>query len=241
MTTVQEALRRTQGRDAGTVNRLSARYAQALLRPGEEPAAAVVANIATERGGFPGVLVLTGQRVLAVCGLPGIRRALSCGEGWTCREAPSAVCHRFSFSDGRCRFSATVDPDTGDRLSRRMAVLRGDETDLDEAPEEAGSGIWNPALLRSRRRLRTAGKKRAAEDAPPRERPSGRTAPEEAVADAETARRLALELREARARGDVAETDPLAVAARLAAELSGGEPGQGRDQEAGASFQSDKM
>lgn len=198
MTTVQEALRRTQGRDAGTVNRLSARYAQALLRPGEEPAAAVVANIATERGGFPGVLVLTGQRVLAVCGLPGIRRALSCGEGWTCREAPSAVCHRFSFSDGRCRFSATVDPDTGDRLSRRMAVLRGDETDLDEAPEEA-------------------------------------------AADAETARRLALELEEARERGDVAETDPRAVAARLAAELSGGEPGQDRDQEAGASFQSDKM
>lgn len=218
--TIQEAIRRTEGRDAGIVNRLSARYAQTLLQQGEEPFAAVVANIATVREHFPGIAVLTDRRVLVVCGLPGIKRAEACGQNWTCREDPSAIRHKFTFSDEKSTFSITLDPDTGEQFSRQLARLRGEEDAFDAAGKEIGrSGILNPALLRGKRRARQAKEMRAAAvSRSGRKTPVGHE-PEASDAKAE-ARRLARQLEEARTRGHVADTDPRAVAARLAAELA---------------------
>lgn len=65
--TVQEALQKTQGQDAGSVNRFAVRYAETLIRADEEILSAVIANVAARRERFPGVVVLTSRRVLAVC------------------------------------------------------------------------------------------------------------------------------------------------------------------------------
>lgn len=75
--TVREALQKTQGRDAGSVNRSAVRYAETLLQADEEILSAVIANVAARREHFPGVVVLTSRRIMAVCGLPGIKRSIS--------------------------------------------------------------------------------------------------------------------------------------------------------------------
>lgn len=216
--TIREAVRLTEGKNAGIVNRASVQYAETLLLDGEEPSAAVVANIATAREHFPGVVVLTDRRVLAACGLPGIKRAASCGPGWTCQEDPSAIRYKFTFSDGKNTFSMTIDPDTGERFSRYIALSNGDENAFDAVLENSDSGILNPALLRSRRRARQAKAKQAAE-ASSSQHNKGVTATEQTDIKAE-ARRLSRKLEEAQSKGRVADTDPMAVAARLAAELA---------------------
>lgn len=216
--TIREAIRLTEGKDAGIVNRASVQYAETLLLDGEEPSAAVIANIATAREHFPGVVVLTDQRVLAVCGLPGIKRTAVCGAGWTCQENPSAIRHKFTFSDGKSAFSVTLDPDTGERFSRHIAFANGDEHAFDEVPEDSEGGILNPALLRSKRRARQAKAKQAAE-ARPSQHSKGTPVMERTDIKAE-AQRLSRQLEEARSKGRVADTDPVAVAARLAAELA---------------------
>ena len=216
--TIQEAVRRTQGSEAGLINRLSVRYAETLLLQGEEPSAAVIANISTAREHFPGVVVLTDRRVLAVCGLPGIKRTAVCGAGWTCQEDPSAIRHKFTFSDGKSAFSMTLDPDTGERFSRHIAFANGDEHAFDAVSENSDGGILNPALLRSKRRTRQAKAKQAAE-ASLSQHSKGTPVTEQTDIKAE-ARRLSHQLEEARSKGHVADTDPMAVAARLAAELA---------------------
>lgn len=160
--TIQEAVRQTQGKDAGIVNRLSVRYAETLLLHGEEPSAAVIANVTVGREKFPGAVVLTDRRMIAVCGLPGIKRVVACGPRWSCLEDPSAIRHRFMISDGKQSFSMTVDPDTGERFSRYIARFLGEEVDYDEGSDNSG-GILNPALSRSKRRARQANEKRMAE------------------------------------------------------------------------------
>ena len=160
--TIQEAIRLVQNSNAGLVNRLSVRYAESLLLEGEEPSAAVVANVTTPREHFPGVVVLTDRRVLAVCGLPGIKRTAVCGADWACLEEPSAIRYKCTFSDGKTAFSMTIDPDTGERFSRYVALSGGDEHALDAVPEEGG--ILNLSVLRSKRRLRQS-KTRQAESA----------------------------------------------------------------------------
>ena len=159
--TIQEAVRQTQGKDAGIVNRLSVRYAETLLLHGGEPSAAVIANITVGREKFPGAVVLTDRRMIAVCGLPGIKRVVACGPRWSCLEDPSAIRHRFMISDGKQSFSMTVDPDTGERFSRHIARFLGEEVDFDVDSEN--SGILNPVLSRSKRRARQANEKRMAE------------------------------------------------------------------------------
>ncbi len=212
--TVQEALRRTQGKGAGAVNQFSVRYAETLLLCGESPLAAVIANISTARGSFPGVVVLTDRRALAVCGLPGIKRAAVCESNWTCREEPSAIRYKFTFSDRKNAFSMTIDPDTGERFSRQIAVLNGEEAAFDAAGEGVDSGILNPALIRNKRRARRAEERKTSKRTKAEEPGAPETDPQ---ADA---RRLARQLAEARKREYVADTDPRAVAARLAAELA---------------------
>lgn len=222
--TVNEALQRTQGRGAGMMNGSSARYAQTLLLPGEEVSAAVVANIVTRGERFPGVVVLTDRRVMAVCGLPGIKRSviLSLEELERCQETPSALNYKAAFYAGKEAFSFTVDPDTGEKFSRFIAILNGDEDAFDAAAAQEDSGIFNPTLVRNKRRAKMARDKERAKRAAAREAvPISEELSAEAGETAqETAQRLARQLEQARAKGTVPDTDPQAIAARLAAELA---------------------
>lgn len=171
--TIQEAVRLTEGKDAGIVNRASVQYAETLLLDGEEPSAAVIANITTAREHFPGVVVLTDRRVLAVCGLPGIKRTAACGAGWSCLEDPSPLRHKFTFSDGKCSFYAAVDPDTGERFSQCVACALGEEA----AALENSGGILNPVLRHSKQRAQQVNAKRL-EDVARYLEESGKTAGE---------------------------------------------------------------
>lgn len=214
---LDEILLRTQGKRAGIVNQASLRYAQALLLPEEVPVAAVIANLTAGAERFPGAVIVTDRRVLAACGLPGIKRHVSCGPSWRCQEDPSAIRYKFTFSDGKHAFSMTVDPDTGERFARCMAAVRGEADAFDAAGAGLDSGILNPALLRSKRRIQAARKTRRAAEAA--KVPQGDSAAAKSGAQ-ETAQRLARQLEAAKAAGPVDDRDPRAVAARLAAELA---------------------
>lgn len=68
--TIDQAIRTTQKKKAGVTARMSVRYAQLLLLPNEDVTAAVTANIYTKREKFPGIAIITNQRVIAACGPP---------------------------------------------------------------------------------------------------------------------------------------------------------------------------
>lgn len=223
--TLNEALEKLQNPRPGFANRRSVRYAQSLLLPGESVAAAVIANVATRKERFPGVVVLTDQRLLAVCGLPGIRRAIILGPQWVehCTEKPSALNYQVQFATEEGAFSLTVDPDMGERLSRELAICRG-ELEAFEADGEGASakGIFNPALARSKARAKAAQarqRQRQAQAAEQRAAQETPTAPEDETMTA-AAERLQRELAAEKSRRQVSSTDPQAVAARLAAELA---------------------
>ncbi len=72
---IRDAIKAIQGKKAGIINRISADHAETLLMPDEKVKAAVVANIKTKRESYPGIVVITDRRAMAVCGLPGIKRA----------------------------------------------------------------------------------------------------------------------------------------------------------------------
>ena len=220
--TVSEAILKTQERGAGFWTRSAVKYAQTLLEPGETVTAAVTANIATRKEHFPGVVVLTDRRILAVCDLPGIRRCVSCAKESvaTCVEKPSAIHYKATFSDGNSAYSMTVDPDTGEKFSRQIAVLKGRAEEFDAASAGADSVLFNPTLIRNQRRVRQA-REQAKETR--KSTTAGReagTPPVSRESARETAAQLAEELDAARKKNHVEDTDPLAVAARLAAELA---------------------
>jgi len=197
--TVQDAILQTQGKQAGWLNQRSVDYAQTLLLPDETPVAAVTANINARHERFPGVVVLTEWRAIAACALPGIRRFVVCslGRPVECVESPTAVCYKAMFSDEKNAFYFTIDPDIGEKFSRCIAVLNGEEAAFDAAGAVSGTGILNPNLLRSRQRARSAKEREHAYR----------------VASKERSQRAAQQ--RVRAAGD----DARAVAARLAEEL----------------------
>ena len=122
--TVSEAILKTQERGAGFWTRSAVKYAQTLLKPEEVILAAVTANISTRKEHFPGVVLLTDRSIQAVCALPGIRRRIVCSLDSSCAEKPSALYYRAMFSDSKNEFSMTIDPDTGEKFSQRIAILR---------------------------------------------------------------------------------------------------------------------
>lgn len=177
--TLEEAIRKTQGKSAGMVNKLSVKYADSLLHSNENVAAAVIANISARGENFPGVVVLTDQRIMAVCGLPGARRfiPLSVSELEQCKEKSSSICYQARFQEHGKGFSFSVSTDIGKEFSKKLAKyvqylsaqnLMGRSLDAREATQE-----------------------------------------------------LSRQLEAAKAEGHVDNSDPLAIAARLAAELSG--------------------
>lgn len=227
--TVSEAIQQTMGHSAGFTRRGAVQYAQSLLEAEEIVSAAVTAEIsaavtvgdAVRRERFPGVAVLTDRRAIAVCALPGIRRALLVKRG-TCVESPSAIRYTASFSDGNNGFSLSLNPEDGERFARCVAVLEGRAEAFDAADSEPAGGILNPVLVRNRSRARRAREEKARVRAEQKSRfrraePSESPESEDAKA---TAERLSAELEAARRQGPVSDTDPKAVAARLAAELA---------------------
>ena len=232
--TVNEAIRQIQGKQAGMMNRYSAQYAQTLILPGETVTAAVVANIATPRERFPGIVVLTDRRVMAVCGLPGIKRSVTCDihRLEKCEETPSALHYKATFSDGTNAFSLTVNPEIGEKFSRHIAVLKGEEEAFDAVEADTGHSIFNPTLLRNNLRKRQVRSKERAQrqagqeaaqaqrEAVRKERADRLASGAEEESAQDVAQRLARQLEEAKAKGQVDDTDPKAVAARLAAELA---------------------
>ncbi|MCD8050387.1 MAG: hypothetical protein LUE89_01750 [Clostridiales bacterium] len=150
--TVNEAIQMVQGKKAGVVNRVSARYAQTLLQPEEQVTAAVVANIQTKRDSFPGVCVLTDQRVIAVCGLPGIKRSvlLSLDELEKCEETNSAITYKVRFLTRKSGFDMTVHPEVGENFSRYIAAINGET--FEDIKLEVKSSVFSPTFLRQRQR-----------------------------------------------------------------------------------------
>lgn len=229
--TVNEAIQAIQGKQAGMMNRFSAKYAQTLLLPNESVTTAVVANIMVKGERFPGVVVLTDQRIMAVCGLPGIKRSVSCNiaELDACRETPTALNYKAAFTAGKHTFAFTVNPEIGEKFSRFVAVLNGTEDAFDSV-ETKDSGVFNPVLVRSKARAQLAKDQARAQRAANQEELRTRRAAAEAArltedetageSLQETAVRLSRQLEAARSRSHVDDTDPQAVAARLAAELA---------------------
>lgn len=159
--TVREALQKTQGRDAGSVNRSAVRYAETLLQADEEILSAVIANVAARREHFPGVVVLTSRRIMAVCGLPGIKRSISLclDELSKCEETSSFLNYKAAFYTKEDGFTLTAGPEIGERFSRSLAVLNGTEEAFDAVEGMEKSGILNPVLERNLLRRRQAEKK----------------------------------------------------------------------------------
>lgn len=126
--TVNEALVLTQKKKAGLINRVSVRYAETLLLPGEEVQCAAIANIFTRRDKFPGIVVITDKRVIAACGLAGIKRSISLpvSDLESCEETSSVIQYKATFRTHRDSFAMTVDPDVGKSFTTFIAKMNGE-------------------------------------------------------------------------------------------------------------------
>lgn len=237
--TINEALKLVQKRGAGLGNRSTVKYAETLLDPGEEPVAAVMANVVTKRDRWPGVVVLTEQHVIAACGLPGIKRTkiFKVTDLVKCEEADSIITYKVTFQTKDDAFSMTVDPDTGDKLSPYIAHINGDDDLFDDVKVTVKTGVFSQTLVRSNIRKRRKKEKVYAAMRAERERRdailqenderynadlASANASAGAVEDdaQSVAERLERNLERKKAQGKVSSTDPAAVAARLAAELA---------------------
>lgn len=150
--TVNQAILAVQGKPVGMLNRFSSTYAESLLLPDETVLAAAEANIRTSRGHYPGIVVITDQHVMAVCGLPGIRRSiiLRRNELEQCAENSTLLQYRASFFTRTAAFSMTVSPDVGEAFSAYVAQINGEE--LEDIQLDTGNSILNPKLLHNLKR-----------------------------------------------------------------------------------------
>lgn len=197
---IDEAIKHTQGKGAGFTLKGTVEYAQSLIKTGEKVAAAVTTTIYPARGGhYPGIVVLTNRRVLAVCGLPGIKREQSfpVKDLLKVEEAESPLTYKVAFRTVDDGFRITLGPTVGKTLSKYIAKLN--------ERYESSEGV-RPAVS-SRKDL----KKMARQE-------------EEAIKDApddlaSMSEKLDSWLSEAKKKGEVSAQDPLAVAARLAHEM----------------------
>ena len=150
--TVTEAIQATQGHPAGFFNRVSVRRAQSMLEPDETVMAAVVATVRTRSDKYPGVVVLTDRRVMAVCGLPGIPREtiLDIDQLERCEETSTIIQYKATFLTRKAAFSMVVDPDVGEAFSPFIAQINGEQ--FEDIQLKVDGAFLNPNLLRSRKR-----------------------------------------------------------------------------------------
>lgn len=122
--TVDEAIREMQGKSKLT-GRATIDYAQKQLAEGEKVFAAASANIQSHHGNFPGLFVFTDQRLLAVSGLPGIRRAISLPltQLLKCKSRKTPLSYTISVSSGTDGFSAMLSPETGEKFAPYISAL----------------------------------------------------------------------------------------------------------------------
>lgn len=160
--TVNEALAKTQKKKAGLINKASVKYAETLLLPGEKPEAAAIANIYTRRDKFPGIVVITDRRVIAACGIPGIKRdiCMNISDLENCEETSMIMQYKVTFRTRKEAFAMSVDPDVGASLSPHVARINGD--DLTSLKLDARGNILNASFFKQQR-LNQERKKKAKE------------------------------------------------------------------------------
>ena len=132
-------------------SRASLRYAETLVSAEDPVLAAMTAGITTKTEHFPGIVVLTRRCIMAVCGLPGIKRAVVLElERLNCRSETSSVfSYKATFRTQEDGFSLTVNPETGERFSRQLAVLRGEAEEFDAVVGMEKSRFLSPLLERN--------------------------------------------------------------------------------------------
>ncbi len=150
--TIDQAIRTTQKKKPGVTARMSVRYAQSLLLPNEDVTAAVTADIYTKREKFPGIAIITNQRVIAACGLPGIKRliAFPLEDIKNCEETSSIIQYKAVFYTRRESFAVTLDPKSGEAFSEHIARLNG--TDMDSVKLKVTGSVKTPTFLRQKAR-----------------------------------------------------------------------------------------
>lgn len=155
--TINEVLAKTQKKRVGLVNKISVKYAQTLLLDGEKPKAAVIANIYTRHDKYPGVVVITNQRVIAACGLPGIKRStcLPIKDLESCEESSMLMQYKVTFRTRKDAFAMNVDPDVGERLSPYIAKINGNDVvslKYDQKGKILSSNFLNQKRLNQKRK-----------------------------------------------------------------------------------------
>lgn len=150
--TINEAIENTQKKKAGGISRVSARYAQSLLLSDEEVITAAAANIFTKRGKFPGVAAITSRRIIAVCGLPGIKRSVSLplDELENFEETSSFIQYKAVFRTRRESLAITLDPKSGDIFSAYAAGLNGN--DMDSVKLKVTGSVKGSTFLQQKKR-----------------------------------------------------------------------------------------
>lgn len=155
--TVNEAIAKTQKKRVGLINKISVRYAQTLLLEDEKPKAAIIANIYTRHDKYPGVVVITNKRIIAACGLPGIKRSicLPIKDLESCEESSMLMQYKVTFRTRKEAFAMNVDPDVGNRLSPYIAKINGNDAvslRYDQKGKILSSNFINQKLLNQARK-----------------------------------------------------------------------------------------
>lgn len=123
--TIDEALKEIQGKTAGITSRGAVQYAQEQLAEGEKVFAAASANIQSHHGNFPGLIVFTDQRLIAVSALPGIRRLISLPlkDLLSCKSKKSPLAYNVTVKAQTDGFSAMLSPKAGDNFAPYISAL----------------------------------------------------------------------------------------------------------------------
>lgn len=123
--TIDEAIKEIQGKSVGITGRGTVKHAQELLEEEEKVFAAATANIQSHRGKYPGIIVFTDQRMLAVGGLPGIKRSISLPlKGlMSCKSRKSPLSYTVSVTTSTDGFSAMLSPQAGEKFAPYISAL----------------------------------------------------------------------------------------------------------------------
>lgn len=150
--TISEAIANTQQKRVGAMNKLSVRYAQSQLFEDENVIAAIVANIRTKRDNYPGIVAITDRRILAACGLPGIKRctSLPLDELENCEEASTVIQYKATFRTRREVIAVTADPDVGESFSSYVAQLNGEA--LEAVKLKVTGKVFSSTFLQHKKR-----------------------------------------------------------------------------------------
>lgn len=123
--TIDEAIRQIEGKAPGITVRATVQYAQSQLPEDEKVFAAASATIRSHHGNFPGVIVFTDKRMLAVSGLPGIRRSITLPlrELLSCKSKKTPLAYNLKIATKTDSFSAMLSPKPGENFAPYISAL----------------------------------------------------------------------------------------------------------------------